>query len=70
MKSLSSFLVTVVIPTLHAGPPLAECLRSLQEQSRNDFEIMVVDNSGTGLVRRQGVPAGVRTSSGRAPPSG
>ncbi|MBS1828645.1 MAG: glycosyltransferase [Acidobacteria bacterium] len=60
MRSLSSPCATVVIPTLHAGPPLAECLRSLEGQTRTDFEIVVVDNSGTGLVRKHGVPAGVR----------
>ncbi|MBL8178849.1 MAG: glycosyltransferase family 2 protein [Bryobacterales bacterium] len=49
-----------MIPTLHAGTPLAECIGSLLVQSRPDFEIVVVDNSGTGLVRRHGVPKQVR----------
>lgn len=49
-----------MIPTLHAGTPLAECIGSLLAQSRQDFEIVVVDNSGTGLVKRHGVPRQVR----------
>lgn len=44
--------VTVVIPTLHAGPALLECLRSLREQSFRDFEVFVVDNSGAGLISK------------------
>jgi GT2 family glycosyltransferase len=38
--------VTVVVPTLAAGEPLAECLESLERQTFQDFEIVVVDNSG------------------------
>lgn len=49
-----------MIPTLHAGTPLAECIGSLLEQSRPDFEIVVVDNSGTGLVKRHGIARHVR----------
>jgi GT2 family glycosyltransferase len=60
MKGLSSPCATVVIPTLHAGATLSECIAALQQQTRGDFEIVVVDNSGTGLVRRHGVAKGVR----------
>lgn len=42
--------VAVVVPTLHAGPPLAACLRALEAQTWRDFETIVVDNSGRGLV--------------------
>ena len=38
--------VTVVVPTLAAGEALAECLESLERQTFQDFEIVVVDNSG------------------------
>ena len=38
--------VTVVIPTLRADSVLAECLRSLESQTLQDFEVIVVDNSG------------------------
>jgi len=48
-----------VIPTLAADGKLAECLRSLEQQTCRDFEVVVVDNSGRGLVRALGVPAGV-----------
>ena len=45
-------LVTVVIPTLAAGPKLDECLRSLERQTLPGVEVVVVDNSGQGLVAR------------------
>ena len=61
---MSSPLVTVVIPTLHADGHLLECLGSLERQSRKDFEVIVVDNSGAGLARARlagrGAAAGVR----------
>ncbi len=38
--------VTVVVPTLAAGEPLAACLVSLARQTFSDFEVIVVDNSG------------------------
>ena len=44
--------MTVVIPTLAADSALTDCLRSLQEQSRQDFEVIVVDNSGSGSSRK------------------
>jgi GT2 family glycosyltransferase len=42
--------VTVVIPTLSAGQALWECVESLQRQLFRDFRIVIVDNSGSGLV--------------------
>jgi GT2 family glycosyltransferase len=33
---------------------LAECLRSLESQTLTDFEVVVIDNSGTGLARVSG----------------
>jgi len=50
----------VVIPTLAADSRLLECLQSLERQTRQDFEVIVVDNSGQALVRQKGVAAGVR----------
>ncbi|MBI1896136.1 MAG: glycosyltransferase [Acidobacteria bacterium] len=44
--------VTVVIPTLRADEALAGCIESLERQSLRDFEAVIVDNSGRGLVRR------------------
>lgn len=35
-------------------------MESLARQTRRDFEVVVVDNSGRGLVRRNGVAAGAR----------
>lgn len=53
--------MTVVIPTLAADSRLGECLASLDAQTRCDFETIVVDNSGKGLVRRRQAPgSGVR----------
>ena len=44
----------MVIPTLAADSRLAECLSSLAQQTRRDFEVIVVDNSGKSLVRQNG----------------
>jgi GT2 family glycosyltransferase len=57
---LPDFLVSIVIPTLAADARLRECLEALARQTRHDFEVIVVDNSGQGLARRNGVPPGVR----------
>lgn len=53
---MSNRVATVVIPTLAAGETLAECLRSLKAQTQTDFEVIVVDNSGKGLVRQGNFP--------------
>jgi GT2 family glycosyltransferase len=42
-----------VIPTLAADARLAECLEALARQTRHDFEVIVVDNSGQGLARQR-----------------
>jgi GT2 family glycosyltransferase len=44
-------LVTVVVPTLAADDALADCLRSLESQTFDRFEVVVVDNSGLGRAR-------------------
>jgi len=49
-----------VIPTLSAGSRLRECVESLGRQTRRDSEIVVVDNSGVGLVRRNQTAPGAR----------
>jgi hypothetical protein len=50
----------VVIPTLAADSRLSECLESLGRQTRRDFEVIIVDNSGEGLVRRKRLAPGAR----------
>jgi GT2 family glycosyltransferase len=50
----------VVIPTLAADSRLLECVQSLSRQTRQDIEVIVVDNSGTGLVRKNGTAPGAR----------
>jgi GT2 family glycosyltransferase len=55
---LPNSLVTVVIPTLSADSRLTECIESLKQQTRRDFDVVIVDNSGQGLVRRGGVAPG------------
>jgi GT2 family glycosyltransferase len=40
-------LVTVVVPTLAADDALKDCLRSLESQTFDRFEVVVVDNSGS-----------------------
>ena len=44
----------MAIPTLSAGEPLAECLRSLEAQAFRAFEVIVIDNSGKRLVASAG----------------
>ena len=39
------------MPTLAAGDALTACLRALESQTVADFEVVVVDNSGTGAAR-------------------
>ena len=41
----------MAVPTLAAGEPLAQCLRSLQAQTFERFDIVVIDNSGSGQVQ-------------------
>jgi GT2 family glycosyltransferase len=57
---LPDYLVSVVIPTLSADSRLQECLEALGRQTRRDFEVIVVDNSGQGLARRNGLPPATR----------
>jgi GT2 family glycosyltransferase len=61
---LSDLLVSVVIPTLAADSRLRECVQSLERQTRRDFEVIIVDNSGKGLVRSRG-PSGARVIENR-----
>jgi GT2 family glycosyltransferase len=57
---LPEIRVAVIIPTLSADLRLLECLESLISQTRGDFEVIVVDNSGQGLVRRNGLASNAR----------
>jgi len=41
------------VPTLAADDALGDCLASLERQTWRDFEVVVVDNSGEGAVRRR-----------------
>ena len=50
----------MVIPTLAADSRLLECVASLSRQTRRDFEVVIVDNSGQGLVRRNLTGPGAR----------
>jgi len=63
---LPDLLVSVVIPTLAAD---SEALRTASHPSsgrhRRDFEVIVVDNSGEGLVRRRGLAPGARVIENR-----
>jgi GT2 family glycosyltransferase len=47
-------IVTVVVPTLAADDALAACLRSLEAQTFEQFEVIVVDNSGERRVQAGG----------------
>ncbi|HEY1342198.1 MAG TPA: glycosyltransferase family 2 protein [Bryobacteraceae bacterium] len=57
---MPDFLVSVVIPTLAADSRLRECVESLGRQTRRDFEVIVIDNSGKGLVRQNQSAPGAR----------
>ena len=63
---MSDPIVTVVVPTLAAGAALADCLESLDTQTFDPFEIVVVDNSGAGRARVSGRRARVIVNSGNA----
>jgi GT2 family glycosyltransferase len=52
-------IVTVVVPTLAADEVLADCLRSLENQTFDPFEVIVVDNSGAGRAHTEGTRARV-----------
>jgi GT2 family glycosyltransferase len=45
-------IATVAVPTLLADTSLQECIAGLRIQTRQDFEIIVIDNSGQDLVRQ------------------
>jgi GT2 family glycosyltransferase len=47
-------IVTVVVPTLAVGDALEKCLNSLELQTLDLFDVVVVDNSGTGRARAFG----------------
>lgn len=51
---MSDILVTVAIPTLTADARLRECIAALEKQTERNFEVIIVDNSGTRAVRRGG----------------
>jgi len=48
------------VPTLAAGEVLEACLRALESQTVDEFEVVVIDNSGTGLVQASKVSPRVR----------
>ncbi len=45
----------MVVPTLHGGEALRACIESLIRQDFADFAVIVVDNSGRGVVRELGL---------------
>ena len=55
----------MVIPTLAADSRLLECVESLRRQTRRDFEVVIVDNSGEGRVGRSAAAAGARVIENR-----
>jgi GT2 family glycosyltransferase len=48
------------VPTLAAGEVLEACLRALESQTVNEFEVVVIDNSGTGRVQASSSPVSPR----------
>jgi GT2 family glycosyltransferase len=45
-------IATVAVPTLLADNSLRECIAGLRNQTRRDFEIIVIDNSGQNLASK------------------
>jgi len=45
-------IATVAVPTLLADISLQECMAGLRTQTRHDFEVIVIDNSGQNLVHK------------------
>jgi GT2 family glycosyltransferase len=45
-------IATVAVPTLLADSSLEDCIAALRQQTRQDFEIIVIDNSGQDLTRK------------------
>jgi GT2 family glycosyltransferase len=45
-------IATVAVPTLLADNSLRDCISGLRHQARQDFEIIVIDNSGEDRARR------------------
>jgi len=48
------------VPTLAAGEVLEACLRALESQTVDEFEVVVIDNSGTGRVQASNPPISSR----------
>jgi GT2 family glycosyltransferase len=45
-------IATVAVPTLLADNSLRECIAGLRNQTRQDFETIIIDNSGQDLARK------------------
>jgi GT2 family glycosyltransferase len=45
-------IATVAVPTLLADSSLEACIAALRNQTRTDFEIIIIDNSGQGRARK------------------
>ncbi len=48
-------IATVAVPTLLVDASLQQCIAGLRRQTRQDFEIIVIDNSGRDLARKLGL---------------
>src|ERR1039457_1628969 len=48
------------MPTLAPDSRLLECVQYLSRRTRSDLELVIVDNSGQGLVGRNGTAPGAR----------
>src|SRR5262249_3776689 len=48
-------IATIAVPTLLADNSLDECIAGLRRQTRQDFEVIIIDNSGQDLVRKRGI---------------
>jgi GT2 family glycosyltransferase len=59
---LPSPAIVVAIPSLRGGDLLHRCVQSLERQTERDFEVIVIDNSGSGTIAREWEARQVDTS--------
>ncbi len=62
MVAQLELIATVAVPTLLADASLRDCIAGLRSQTRQDFETIIIDNSGRGLAGSLGME-GVRVIS-------
>jgi len=63
-------MISIIIPTLNEAKYLPRLLRSLYEQTFEDFEVIVADNQSTDATREIAMRFGCRVTAGGRPAAG